>query len=45
MFREIDDAETLNFNDLAIKNSKGVGILGITLDENVNFLVEKQVKI
>ena len=29
---EIGDAETLDFNDLAIKNSKKVEILGITLD-------------
>ena len=30
-------AETLNFNNLAIKNSKEVEILGITLDKNMNF--------
>ena len=35
--KEIDDAETLNFNGLAIKNSKEVEILGITLDRNMNF--------
>ena len=36
MGQKIDDAETLNFNDLAIKNSKEVEILGITLDRNMN---------
>ena len=35
--QKIDDAETLNFNNLAIKNSKEVEILGITLDRNMNF--------
>ena len=35
--QKIDDAETLNFNNLAIKNSKKVEILGITLDRNMNF--------
>ena len=35
--QKIDDAETLNFNNLAIKNSKEVEILGITLDRNINF--------
>ena len=35
--KEIDDAETLIFNGLAIKNSKEVEILGITLDRNMNF--------
>ena len=35
--KEIDVAETLNFNGLAIKNSKEVEILGITLDRNMNF--------
>ena len=44
IFREIDDVETLNFNELAIKNGKGVEILGITLDRKMNLLVEKQVK-
>ena len=34
---KIDHAETLNFNNLAIKNSKEVEILGITLDRNMNF--------
>ena len=29
--------ETLNFNNLARKNSKEVEILGITLDRNMNF--------
>ena len=35
--QKIDHAETLNFNNLAIKNSKEVEILGITLDRNMNF--------
>ena len=35
--RKIDDAETLNFNNLAMKNSKEVEVLGITLDRNMNF--------
>ena len=35
--QKIDDTETLNFNNLAIKNSKEVEILGITLDRNMNF--------
>ena len=35
--KEIDDAETLNLNDLTIKNSKEVEILRITLDRNMNF--------
>ena len=35
--KKIDDAETLNFNNLAIKNSKGVEILGVTLNRNINF--------
>ena len=30
--QKIDDAETLNFNNFVIKNSKEVEILGITLD-------------
>ena len=30
--KAINDAETLNFTDLAIKNSKEVEILGITSD-------------
>ena len=34
--QKIDDAKTLNFNNLAIKNSKEVEILGITLDRNMN---------
>ena len=35
--QKIDDAEILNVNNLAIKNSKEVEILGITLDRNMNF--------
>ena len=48
--KENDDAESLNFNDLAIQNSKEVEILEIMLDRNMNFhthikiFLEKQVK-
>ena len=35
--QKIDNAETLNFNNLAIKDSKEVEILGIALDRNMNF--------
>ena len=35
--QKIDNAETLNFNNLTIKDSKEVEILGITLDRNMNF--------
>ena len=35
--KKIDDSETLNFNNLAIRNSKEVEILGTTLDRNMNF--------
>ena len=35
--QKTDDAETLNFNNLAIKNTKAVEILGITSDRNMNF--------
>ena len=48
--KEIDDAENIYFNDLTMKNSKEVEILGIALDRNMNFhthikiFVEKQVK-
>ena len=34
--QKIDDAETLNLNNLAIKNSKEVEILRIKLDRNIN---------
>ena len=34
--QKIDDAETLNFNNLAIKNSKEVELLEITLERNMN---------
>ena len=46
--KDIDDTETLSFNDLSLKNSKEVEILGITLDRNMGFnthiktLVKKQ---
>ena len=48
--KKTDDAESLNFNDLAIQNSKEVEILEIILDRNTNFhthikiFLEKQVK-
>ena len=35
--QKIDDIETLNFNNLAIKNSKEVEILRIALDRKINF--------
>ena len=38
--QKIDDAETLNFNNLAIKNSKDVEILGITLDRNMILILK-----
>ena len=48
--KKTDDAESLNFNDLAIQNSKEVEILEIMLDRNTNFqthikiFLEKEVK-
>ena len=45
-----DDTEILSFNDLALKNSKEVEILGITLDRSMGFnthikaFVEKQAR-
>ena len=35
--KDIDDTETLSFNDLALKNSKEMEILGITLDRSMGF--------
>ena len=35
--KEIDDGETLIFNNLAIETSKEVEIIAITLDKNMNF--------
>ena len=35
--QKIYDAETLNFNNFVINNSKEVEILGITLDRSMNF--------
>ena len=35
--QKVDDPETLNLNNFAIKNRKEVEILGITLDRNLNF--------
>ena len=35
--RDIDDNESLCFNDLALKNGKEVEILGITLDGSMAF--------
>ena len=34
---DIDDTETLSFNDLTLKNSKEGEILGITLDRSIGF--------
>ena len=35
--QKIDDAENLNFNNLAIKNTKEMEVQGIKLDRNMNF--------
>ena len=35
--KNLDDNEMFNFNKLLIKNSKEVEILGIKIDNNVNF--------
>ena len=35
--KTIDDTETLRFNDLTLKNSKEVEIVGITLDRSMDF--------
>ena len=35
--KDIGDTETLSFIDLALKNSKQVEILGITLDRSMGF--------
>ena len=35
--QKTDDAEALNFDDLAIKNTKKVEILRMTLDRNMSF--------
>ena len=35
--KDIDETETLRFNDLALKNCKEVEILGITLDRSMGF--------
>ena len=35
--KEIDDAENIYFNDLTMRNSKEVEILGIKLDRNMSF--------
>ena len=35
--KNIDDTETLRFNDLTPKNSEEVEILGITLDRSMGF--------
>ena len=35
--KDIDDTETFSFNDLALKNSKEVEILGITLNRSMGF--------
>ena len=35
--KDIDDIETLSFNDLALKNSKEVDIVGLTFDRSMGF--------
>ena len=35
--KDNDDTETLSFNDVALKNTKEVEILGITLDRSMGF--------
>ena len=35
--KDIDDTETLSFNDLPLKNSKNVEMLGITVDRRMGF--------
>ena len=35
--KDIDNTESLNFNDLALKSSKEMEILGITLDKSMGF--------
>ena len=35
--KDIDDTETLSFNDLPLKNSKDVEMLGITVDGRMGF--------
>ena len=35
--KNLDDNEMLNFNNLTMKNSKEVEILGIKIDNNLNF--------
>ena len=35
--KNLDDTETLSFNDMALKNSKEVEILEITLDRSMSF--------
>ena len=35
--KRLDDNEMFNFNNLTIKNSKEVEILGIKIDNNLNF--------
>ena len=37
LVKNIDDTETLSFNDMALKNSKEVEILEITLDRSMSF--------
>ena len=37
LLKDIDDTETLSFNDLALKNSKEVEILGKTLNRSIGF--------
>ena len=37
LLKDIDDTETLSFNDLALKNNKEVEILGKTLNRSIGF--------
>ena len=39
--KDIDDTETLDFNDLALKSSKEVKILGITLETHIKNICRK----
>ena len=36
--KNLDDNEVLNFNELTIKSSKEVEILGTKIDNNLNFI-------
>ena len=36
-WQNVSDSELLNLSDLNLKNCKEVGVLGITVDRNLNF--------